>query len=444
MGSGSAWTEKEAAHLLRRATFSATAAEVKASVALGREETVKRLIAGKPISGSSAGTIPAIAEVRADGKPLQEDRIADQQLYWLYRMAHTDAPLLEKMTLFWHNHFATSYRKVREVPLMVRQNELFRQHALGSFKELVLAVGRDPAMMIWLDTNSNRKGKPNENYAREVMELFTLGIGHYSEKDIREAARALTGWHVERTSGEVTFQAKQHDSGMKTVFGETGNYDMDDMVELLFRQPSLPEFMARKLLQFFAVDAPDDAWMKRTAADFAAAGTIGDVLERLFLSDAFYEPSVRMALVKTPAEYVAGWMRALPLPLSRSYAGAMLMMGQELYAPPDVAGWRGGTTWLMASWLLARCQFAETAAFRFDGSALLGPDFTPAEHASAPASEWVRLWALRIGVGELGEKTASTLQAYAEDAFVRAGKANLNGMRGLLQLLMASPEAQMK
>lgn len=239
MGSGSVWTTTVAAHLLRRAGFSALSAEVQASLDLGREETVRRLIRGEPITGKAAGPVSALTELQAEGKALQEDSIADQQLYWLYRMANNDAPLTEKMTLFWHGHFATSYRKVNEVLLMVQQNELFRKYALGSFKELVLAVGRDPAMMLWLDVNSNRKGKPNENYAREVMELFTLGIGHYTEQDVREAARAFTGWHVDKTSGEVTYQKKQHDDGVKTVLGEKGSYDADGMVDVLFRQPSL-------------------------------------------------------------------------------------------------------------------------------------------------------------------------------------------------------------
>ncbi len=192
--------KKEAGHLLRRAAFSATRREVEAAVALGREETVSRLVGGQSLTGEKEN-LASFTELKADGKALAEDQIGDHQTYWLYRMAYTQAPLIEKMTLFWHGHFATSYQKVREIPLMIRQNELLRKNALGSFKELVRQIGKDPAMMLWLDSGSNRKGKPNENYAREVMELFTLGIGSYSEQDVKEAARAFTGWNYDKKGG---------------------------------------------------------------------------------------------------------------------------------------------------------------------------------------------------------------------------------------------------
>ncbi|KIL41873.1 hypothetical protein SD70_04480 [Gordoniibacillus kamchatkensis] len=441
---GSVWTEREAAHLLRRAGFAAPADDVRASVTLGRKETVRRLVAGQRIAdaGAKAAALAPLEELQADGKPLKADDIGDQQLYWLYRMANTDAPLAEKMTLFWHGHLTSSYRKVKDVAMMVKQNELFRSHALGNFKELMLVVGQDPAMMLWLDVNSNRKGKPNENYAREVMELFTLGIGHYTEQDIREAARAFTGWHVDRSSGEASYQPKQHDNGTKTILGETGAFDAKGVVDVLFEQKALPQFLARKLLRFFATDTPSDDWVEAVAADVSAQPTIGGVLEKLFNSDAFYDDAVQQCLVKTPAEYVAGWMRSLPLPLTRGYNAAMRKMGQELYMPPNVAGWTGGTSWLLSSWLLARYQFAESAAFRMNAAALTSPEFTPADKSSADA--WLRQWSDRLGIGQLGPATSAALAAYAEDTFLHAKQTNTNGLRGFLHLLMVSPEAQMK
>ncbi|SEB97831.1 DUF1800 domain-containing protein [Paenibacillus sp. GP183] len=439
---GSGWTDKEAAHLLRRAGFASLGHEVKASVALGRQETVKRLLDGTPLMDTENGAkLASMEELQADGKPLKADDITDQQLYWLYRMAHTSAPLTEKMALFWHGHFTTSYRKVNDVPLVVQQIELFRKLGLGSFKDLVLAVGKDPAMMLWLDVNSNRKGKPNENYAREVMELFTLGIGNYTEQDIREAARAFTGWHVEKAKGEVTYQPKQHDDGNKTVLGQMGKFDAPGIVGVLFDQKALPIFMARKLLHFFATETPSDEWVAAVAANFASMKTIGAVLGTLFISDEFYDEAVIMSLVKTPVEYVVDWMRAFSLPLTRGFAGALRKMGQELYLPPDVAGWRGGQTWLMSSWLLARYQFAESVAFKLNGTILTSPDYIPDDKTSAAA--WIELWSNQIGVGQLGKTTSEVLTAYVSDTFLYANQRNMTGLRGLLHLMMVSPEAQM-
>ncbi|WP_088831133.1 DUF1800 domain-containing protein [Paenibacillus tyrfis] len=434
------WMEKEAAHLLSRATFFPGRQEVNAAVQLGKDETVRRLVAGESLTGRTFSPEP-IERITADGKALDQEQIADQQTYWLYRMIYTQAPLIEKMTLFWHGHFTTSYQKVREMPLIVRQNGLLRSHALGSFRDLVREIGKDPAMIVYLDTNNSRKGKPNENYAREAMELFTLGIGNYTEEDVKEAARALTGWSYDKKTDQVSFNAKQHDDGTKTVLGHTGPLDADGFVEVLFEQQALPRWVARKLLTWFAAAEPSDEWVNGVAAVFAKSFHIGDTLRSLFLSDAFYAPELRGSLVKSPVEYVAGIAKALELPVARGYAQALRKMGQELYLPPNVAGWRGGTAWLTTANLLARCQFAESAVKRLNQGHFSAKDYML--EASASPQQWVKQFGLNVGVRELGEQTSAVLANYADETFIHAVQ-KTNGMRGLLQLVLISPEAQMK
>jgi uncharacterized protein (DUF1800 family) len=436
------WTPKEAGHLLRRAGFSAGPDEIAASIALGREETVNRLLSGQPLDGSkSPSQLPSIEQLTADGTSLKADNINDQQLYWLYRMAHTSFPLEEKMTLFWHGHFATSYSKVNDVPLMIRQNQLFRKYALGSFKELVQEVSKDPAMMIWLDIQSNQKGRPNENYARELLELYTIGIGNYTEEDVREGARAFTGWHFDRKAQKVRFDPKKFDDGVKKLLEEEGRFDASGAIDVIFEQEELPVFMARKLLRFFAVDNPSKAWVDRVAADFAAKETVGDVLRSLFLSDEFYDPQVIMSLVRAPAVYVAGIIKMLELPLSRTYVEAMRSMEQNLFFPPDVAGWRGGDRWLGTSALLARCRFAEETAYKTDRNLLVSSRFLPENPDKAES--WVRLWAQQTGIGELGPRTLEVLSEYAEECMDGVSPLVATRLRGLLYMLLASPEAQM-
>lgn len=436
-----AWTEQEAVHLLNRTTFYTSRADVSVAVRLGQNETVRRLVAGEPLDGAERTILP-IEEVLADGKNLKATDIGDQQAYWLYRMTETGAPLVEKMTLFWHDHFATSHRKVNNVALMVQQNELFRRYALGSFYELLLEVGKDPAMVIWLDGNSNKKGKPNENYAREVMELFTLGIGNYSEQDIKEAARAFTGWAVDKNDGyKVSFNPKQHDTGVKRVLGESGNYDEHTVIDVLFHQAALPEHMAKKLLQAFATEDPPAAWIEQVARDFRDSKTVGETLTKLFLSEEFYRPEYRGTIIKTPAEYVAWLVKAYRLPLSKGYTSAMRKMGQELYLPPDVSGWEEGASWLMSTSLLARYQFAESVAKKVKSTM-----FTEAPYMlgnGATAADYVWSWSRNSGIWSLGEPSENAVKQYAEDTFLYA-KSKINGMRGLLQLLLISPEAQMK
>lgn len=437
---GTRWTKDEAAHLLGRATFRVSPQDVEAALSLGMKETVGRLIEGVPLTGAKKA-LPALEETIADGKALKPDDISDQQTYWLYRMAYSDEPLVEKMTLFWHNHFATSYRKVKDATLMRRQNELFRQSALGSFRQLLLEISKDPAMLIWLDSNSNRKGKPNENYAREAMELFTLGIGHYTEQDVKEAARAFTGWGYDSSTGTAKFEPKQHDTGLKQVLGETGNFDMPSVIDVLIGQKALAPFMARKLLLFFGTPNPPAEWVSKVAADFAKKKTVGEVLRGLFESDEFYKPEHRLTIVKSPAEYVAGILRAFDIPPSKSFLGSMRKMGQELYMPQSVAGWEGGAGWLTASALLARSQFAETMSKRIKNDLLLSEAYVPERKESA--DDWVDLWSRNAGLWGLGEHSRDVLARFADETFVHAASKG-NGMRGLLQLLMISPEAQMK
>ena len=433
------WSEYEVVHLLQRATFSASASEINACLKLGKEETVKRLITGESLTNYGPELL-ALPDVLADGKNLVADRITDHQTYWLYRMVNTKAPLIEKMTLFWHGHFATSYASVREIPLLLKQHELFRERGLGSFRDLVSAIGKDPAMMLYLNANNNRKGKPNENYAREVMELFTLGIGNYTEEDVKAAARALTGWNVKKETGDVTFNGKQHDAGVKTILAQTGNFDEADLVNILFEQKALPQFIAKKLLQFFCTPTPSEEWISLVADDFANEKSVGEVLSHLFLSDRFYAPENRQSVVKSPAEYVACLVKAFELPLTNGYVWAMRKMGQELYLPPDVAGWRGGATWLMTTNLLARYQFAESVARKVKPALLISPGYQPMMNE---AKDWVALWSSNANIWSIGDHTATVLAKYAESTFIHAQK-KTTGMRGLLHLLMISPEAQMK
>src|SRR5437879_11377787 len=213
-GAADPWNLKWAGHLYRRAAFGATLTELREAVRRGFPSTLDLLIQGQPDASRRQQTLTQVAK--------QEREISNLRGWWMYMILYSPHPLREKMTLFWHNHFATSIAKVQNGPLMFRQNCLLREHALGKFEPFLQAMSKDGAMLVWLDSNSNVKGRPNENYARELMELFSLGVGHYTEKDIREAARAFTGW---RTNGEsLAFDARSHDDGPKTVLGQTGTW----------------------------------------------------------------------------------------------------------------------------------------------------------------------------------------------------------------------------
>jgi uncharacterized protein (DUF1800 family) len=281
--------------------------------------------------------------------------------WWLREMVATPSPLTERMTLFWHNHFVSAQPKVRQSQLMHRQNVMLRAHALGRFDELLHAIAKDPAMLVYLDVATSRRGAPNENFAREVMELFTLGEGNYGERDIKEAARAFTGWSIDPAAGTFVFRRLLHDGGEKTVFGRSGRFDGDEVLDILLAQPSTAEFIVGKLWREFVSPEPDADRVRAIAAQFRAGWRIDGVVRSLLLQPEVVERNDDNALVKSPAELMVGFIRqsggqlTAPVPAAVALAG----MGQNLFSPPNVRGWPGGTAWINTQTLLSRKQYLE-------------------------------------------------------------------------------------
>ncbi len=389
------WTIFEAAHLLNRAGFGGSPSDIKTFHALGRENAVDSLI--RPTEPLDAFPLPAwstgevvLADMRERmeqrktiqqamrnlspeeaektrreaGKAMQmEDRqhALEAQAWWFRRMLKTAAPLREKMTLFWHDHFATSIQKVKQPVMMIRQNELFRQNAFGSSKDLTQAILMDPAMMLYLDTQSSKKDMPNENFAREVMELFTLGEGNYTEQDIREAARAFTGYQLNRRTGEVIHNKRQWDSTAKTVFGKTGPFTGQDIINLIFEKEQAARFMAKKLWEFFVYENPSAGALDALSASFQKSNfQTAPLLREIFLSKEFYAEASIRSQIKSPVQYLIEMLKQLEItnPPAGFPITAEQQLGQILFMPPNVAGWDWGQAWINTNTLLTRYNLA--------------------------------------------------------------------------------------
>lgn len=278
--------------------------------------------------------------------------------WWLEHIHRTDYPLLERMTLFWHNHFTSNIDKVNWPQFMLVQNQLLRKHALGNFADLLRDIIRDPAMLMFLDNAQNLAKSPNENFARELLELFTLGVGNYSEADVVNAARAFTGWRVDLKKGEFLFQAGFHDEGEKVFRGQRANLDGDDIVDLLLQEARTAEHIAERFwFEFVNRDTPDLQVIQSWAAEFRESGyEIKALLRAIILSEAFWDEQNRGALIKSPVEFTVGMMRELNISLNdyESLRKANRQLGQELLRPPDVKGWRGGNDWITNTRLIRR------------------------------------------------------------------------------------------
>ena len=361
-----------ARHLLNRTSFAAQTNEIDDYALLTREQAVDRLLT--ETRRTAAYPAPAwTAKYERVYRPdmTQEERMQanrrelverglEIRTWWVAEMLSTPSPLTEKMTLFWHNHFATSQQKVRSANLMYRQNVMLRNYAVGNFGALLREVSKDPAMLIYLDGAQNRKGAPNENFAREVMELFTLGEGHYSEQDIKEVARAFTGWSIDADAGEFRFRRAAHDDGSKTVFGREGKFNGDDIVTMLLQQPATGDFVVAKLWREFVSPEPDAAAVAQLATTWRAANyEMKPLLRAMFLSDAFWTPANRGVLVKSPVDLVVGSLRQFRFAVEdpAPFAVILRQLGQDLFNPPNVKGWPVGDAWLNTTTLLARKGF---------------------------------------------------------------------------------------
>ena len=389
------WTLEEAAHLVRRAGFGASPAEIRKIHELGREAAVDSLL--EPDESFSDVVLPAWAEPekvaeqrRERAAKMRESRLAQRDMtpeerakarqqiqrevrreqqqnlvsaggWWFERMMQSRAPLREKVVIFLHDHFATSAQKVKQPVLMLQQNQLFREHAFGDFRALTHKIATDPAMMLYLDTQTSKKGQPNENFAREVMELFTLGEGNYTEQDIKEAARAFTGYQVNRLTGEVSHNKRQWDGGTKSVLGKSGKFDGPQIIDLLFEQDAAASYIPSKLWSFFAEDEPPRAVVKDLAATFKASGfQLMPVLRDIFLSRAFYDGTVIRNQIKSPVQFIVQMCRELEIDdMPNGYVlMAQRELGQQLFYPPNVAGWDWGRAWINTNTLLSRYNTA--------------------------------------------------------------------------------------
>lgn len=375
------WNRYTAAHLLNRAGFGGTPAEIQSLEKSGPEKAVFSFLNAdddgdlfpSPKLLEPPERIPyqrriktalTEAERMAARKELnvrERESMLDLRLWWLNRMRWTNNPLLEKATLFWHGHFATSNQKVNDPYLMWRQNEILREHALGKFPALLKAISRDPAMIRWLDLSTSSRSHPNENFAREVMELFTLGEGHYSEEDIQEAAKCFTGYRVMRDEGTFRFSKKDHDNGVKTFFGKSGYYSGDDIIDMITARPECARFIGRKLWKFFVSEDPDPGQLEAVSTTLLGNGyDIGATLGMIFRSGAFYSPSVMHGQIKGPVQWMIQTTRMLeiPLPDTQVLENSLSVLGQIVFNPPNVKGWDGGRSWISASSLLYRYNLA--------------------------------------------------------------------------------------
>jgi uncharacterized protein (DUF1800 family) len=290
------------------------------------------------------------------------------QGWWMREIVNTPEPFAEHMTLFWHNHFTSSLQKVKAPALLYRQNLTLRRYALGNFRDFLHAVAHDPAMIVYLDNLTNRNQHPNENFARELMELFTLGIGHYSESDVKEAARAFTGWSIERDSGGFKERRRWHDGGEKVFLGHHGKLDGDDAIDIILEQPQTAQFVVEKLWREFVSPEPDPQQAQRLAAQFRKDYEIAPLMAALLKTPQFRDPDHYGTLTKSPVDLVAGTLRSFGVTLDdgRFPALASARLGQALFNPPNVKGWPGGESWINSQTLVQREQFLQALSRGFN------------------------------------------------------------------------------
>ncbi|MGH7179860.1 MAG: DUF1800 domain-containing protein [Tepidisphaeraceae bacterium] len=467
----------KAAHLLNRAGFGGTAQEVERVRALGPRRAVDWLL-DFPDAGADEQSqidVPDLSSI--DGYPatfrqmrgmlagktqeerkqiLQKFQMANREAvlatmaWWLRRMAYGPHPLQEKLTLFWHGHFTTSAKDEKAASLIWKQNELLRRMSAGNFREFVRQISRDPAMLDYLNNTQNRKAHPNENYARELMELFTLGIGNYTEQDIKESARAFTGWSHD--GDDFAFNLRDHDDGQKAFMGGRGNFDGDDIINIILLHPACAPYIAARMFAFFAYEDPEPALkdqLGRVLRD--AKYELRPLLRTMLTSRAFYSPRAIGTQIKSPVQLVVGTVRLLDLkmPAARALFGSLQQMGQVPLMPPSVKGWPGGRLWINTSTLFVRynaCVFLAGGASPVaagQGRATRGlrgrsqpTEFNPETGASS--EQVVDLWLARLVQRPVAPDKRQVLIDALDDR-----PDNPDAVKRVVQLIVSMPEYQL-
>ncbi len=447
-------SETQIGHLLRRAGFGASPAELASYRALGFTGAVDQLLNYQQVSDSAM-------QSRLNSLNIDLNKPQEQQRWWLLRMAWTQRPLLEKMTLFWHGVLTSSFRKVggpQAYMRMIIQNNFLRNHAFDTFDNILLGITSDPAMLFYLDLTKSRKTQPNENYARELMELFTLGLGHYTQQDVYMGAAALTGWHVRGLTS--VYLPNDHNNLTKTYLGHTGNLDYKDVVNILANHPATPWFIARKLFTFFAYENPSTQDLQPLVDTYVQSGhNMGAVMRTLLLSPQFSSAKAYRNRVKSPVEFTVGAYRAFGVQGDGLGLPAIVtLMGQAILDPPNVAGWPGdkvSALWLNSGTWMTRLNYIDLLLVRggyVQNSTTPPIDLQGIVNANKIASpeNFVDYFASFLADGNLAAdhraqlinyfSTSDTSRGGQQIALSNGTHYPLNRVRGTLYLMMATPE----
>ena len=462
------------AHLLRRAGFGASRNELEEYIAMGYDGAVEALL-----NPSDPGNMPddLIRRYHVEQSELRD--LAGSAAYWMYRMISTSCPMEEKIALFWHGLFATGYAKLNQARSLLNQVDMFRRSGLGSFEGLLVELSKDPAMIVWLDNNENHGSAINENYGRELLELFSMGIGNYTEDDIKECSRAFTGWTLGnaeymavraakdsiwpygRIAWHFDYRDEDHDAGEKTFLGETGKFNGEDIIAIIAKQESTARFVATRLFQFFAADEitedGEKAIKEMITSYFSSGYQIRAMLRTLFHTDYFKSDEARFARVKGPVEMVVGAIRMSgnyqnPALGIEKVSDTMLYMGQGLLQPPTVEGWHEGSEWIDSGALVERVNFAarELSDVTSPGvRSIIDRLQAGADHGVLEPSDLADRCLDLLGPIEVSDETHSVLVQYAN----RHGSLDLNDHKpgdeaeqrvgNMLRLVAATREYQL-
>ncbi|MFN3190848.1 MAG: DUF1800 family protein [Aureliella sp.] len=434
------WAQTQVSHLVRRAAFGASPNDQATLLALGPSQAAKQLLEG--LNQGSLADFERSADQLAKSV-LAGGNSDSLSAAWVYRLLHTPHPLQENATLFWHGHFATGAEKVQDARMMWQQNRLLRANAMGDLENLVQGIAQDPAMLVYLDSVTNRKSHPNENFARELMELFCLGEGHYSEKDVQELSRCFTGWEIKNR----VFRKNryQQDRGSKSVLGKTGNFDGEDAVRIVLEHPQMPYFVCEKLVRYFVFDEPrcPAKLLEPLAATLLDSGlSLKPVLQQILSSNLFYSPHAFGRKIRGPVDFAVGLFRTLEASTNTQVlARGLRDVGQGLLYPPNVKGWDGGRAWINSSTLIGRSNLIQRALrdeeTRFGGGTLA--DWL--DKRGIKDTDFVSWLSERLLAVPLQQEVLQRLEAVCADRSEGSGREER--LRATVHALVSIPEYQL-